>query len=45
MYVADFVYMHDGKHVVEDATGVRTADYVIKRKLMLYLKGIKILET
>lgn len=45
VYVADFVYMHDGKQVVEDAKGVRTADYVIKRKLMLYLKGIKILET
>lgn len=45
VYVADFVYTHEGKQVVEDAKGVRTADYVIKRKLMLYLKGIKILET
>ena len=45
VYVADFVYTHDGKQVVEDAKGVRTADYVIKRKLMLCLKGIKILET
>lgn len=45
IYVADFVYTHDGKQVVEDTKGVRTPDYVIKRKLMLYLKGIKILET
>lgn len=45
VYVADFVYTHEGKLMVEDAKGVRTADYVIKRKLMLYLKGIKILET
>ena len=44
-YVADFVYTKDGKMVVEDVKGVRTVDYVIKRKLMLYLKGIKILET
>ena len=44
-YVADFVYTHDGEQVVEDTKGVRTPDYVIKRKLMLYLKGIKILET
>ena len=44
-YVADFVYDKDGERVVEDTKGVRTPDYVIKRKLMLYLKGIKILET
>lgn len=45
-YVADFVYKDkDGNLVVEDVKGVRTADYVIKRKLMLYLNGIKILET
>lgn len=45
IYVADFVYVKDGERVVEDTKGVRTPDYVIKRKLMLYLKGIKILET
>lgn len=44
-YVADFVYIEDGKQVVEDTKGFRTADYKIKRKLMLYLHGIRIKET
>ena len=44
-YIADFVYRQDGKTVVEDCKGVRTADYTIKRKLMLWRYQIKILET
>lgn len=45
-YIADFRYEYpDGRVVVEDTKGVRTADYIIKRKLMLYLCGIRILET
>lgn len=44
-YVADFVYEQDGKTVVEDTKGVRTADYVIKRKLMMWRHGIRIVET
>ncbi len=44
-YVADFVYTDErGDLVVEDTKGVRTKDYVIKRKLMLYKHGIKISE-
>lgn len=43
-YVADFVYIKDGKTVVEDVKGVRTKDYIIKRKLMLWLHGIRIQE-
>lgn len=43
-YVADFVYSENGKTVVEDTKGVRTKDYIIKRKLMLYFHGIKIRE-
>ena len=43
-YIADFVYREDGRKVVEDTKGVRTADYIIKRKLMLWLHGIKIRE-
>ena len=43
-YVADFVYIQDGKTVVEDAKGVRTKDYIIKRKLMLWLHGIRVQE-
>ena len=45
VYVADFVYFEDRKLVVEDVKGVRTPDYIIKRKLMLYIHGIKIRET
>ncbi len=49
-YIADFVYSVDGRLVVEDVKGYRDpqsagyAKFVIKRKLMLYLHGIKIQE-
>lgn len=43
-YYADFVYMQDGNQIVEDAKGKRTKEYVIKRKLMLWLQGIRIRE-
>jgi hypothetical protein len=45
-YIADFTYIDSstGKMVVEDSKGMRTRDYVIKRKLMLYVHGIKIQE-
>lgn len=43
-YVADFVYQQDGKTVVEDAKGFKTTDYIIKRKLMLWVHGIRIKE-
>jgi len=45
IYKADFVYIQDGKQVVEDCKGMRTPEYVIKRKLMLMVHGITILET
>ena len=44
IYKADFTYERDGALVVEDAKGVRTKDYVIKRKLMLYVHKIKLVE-
>lgn len=45
-YVADFVYTdREGNLVVEDTKGFRTPEYVIKRKLMLKVHGIKIKET
>lgn len=44
-YIADFVYCLNGKTVVEDTKGVRTPEYKIKRKLMLWVHGIRILET
>lgn len=43
-YIADFVYVQDGKTVVEDAKGYRTDVYIIKRKLMLERYGIQIRE-
>ena len=43
-YVADFVYLKDGEMVVEDAKGFRTKDYIIKRKLMLFVHGIRVKE-
>lgn len=45
-YYADFVYTdRKGELVVEDAKGYKTQDYIIKRKLMLQIYGIRILET
>lgn len=44
VYNADFVYTEDGKTVVEDTKGLRTKEYIIKRKLMLYVHGIRIKE-
>ncbi len=43
-YYADFVYERDGKTVVEDTKGMRTPEYKIKRKLMLHVHGISIVE-
>jgi hypothetical protein len=49
-YVADFVYKENGNLVVEDTKGYRnpsTAGYayfVLKRKLMLWVHGIRIRE-
>lgn len=43
-YIADFVYTENGKMVVEDAKGMRTKDYIIKRKLMLYINKIQVRE-
>lgn len=45
VYYADFVYRtRSGETVVEDTKGVRTEAYKIKRKLMLWIHGIRIRE-
>ena len=45
VYKADFVYKDkDGTEVVEDTKGMRTKEYVIKRKLMLWQFGIVVKE-
>lgn len=45
-YVADFRYMDasTGQQVIEDAKGMRTRDYIIKRKLLLQVHGISVRE-
>ena len=43
-YKADFVYVRDGQTIVEDVKGMRTEVYKIKRKLMLYIHGIQVME-
>lgn len=45
-YIADFVYfdMQTGRITVEDTKGFKTKDYIIKRKLMLHVYGIRIKE-
>ena len=43
-YIADFVYTENGKKVVEDTKGMKTKDYIIKRKLMLFFHHIRIKE-
>lgn len=44
-YIADFVYIEkDGSIVCEDTKGYKTKEYIIKRKLMLYMHGIRIKE-
>lgn len=44
-YVADFVYVEDGKEVVEDVKGVRTDVYKLKSKLFARRYGMSIKET
>lgn len=44
-YIADFCYVENGKPVVEDCKGMRTDVYIIKRKLMLFIHGIRVRET
>lgn len=43
-YKADFSYMQNGNLVVEDAKGVKTEVYKLKKKLMRALLGIKVTE-
>lgn len=44
-YVADFVYVEDGKEVVEDVKGMRTDVYRLKSKLFARRYGQNIRET
>jgi len=44
-YTADFRYKENGQTVVEDSKGMKTQQYVIRRKLMLWVHKIKVRET
>lgn len=46
-YYADFIYLDNdtGKTIIEDAKGMRTEGYRLKRHLMKTVHGIDILET
>lgn len=50
VYIADFVYKENGRTVVEDVKGFRDtssatyAKFVLKRKMMLWIHGIRIKE-
>lgn len=44
-YRADFVYLENGKEVVEDCKGFRTVHYILKRKFLRFRYGIEIRET
>lgn len=45
-YKADFYYQDadTGEWIVEDTKGMKTKEYIIKRKLMLHVHGIRIKE-
>lgn len=46
-YIADFVYTENGKLIVEDVKSPVTKknpEYVMKRKLMLFIHGVEIRE-
>lgn len=45
-YKADFCYFDNEKRrwIVEDTKGFKTKDYIIKRKLLLFVHGIEIVE-
>ena len=44
-YIADFIFTNkNGDFVCEDVKGMRTPVFVIKRKLMLWVHGIRITE-
>lgn len=47
-YIADFVYEKDGEEIVEDVKGYRDGGayrvFSMKRKMMLFFKGIRVKE-
>lgn len=44
-YVADFRYVQDGRTVVEDVKGMKTAVYRLKAKMVKAIHGVTVKET
>lgn len=44
VYIADFMYRENGAFVVEDVKGMKTPEYIVKRKAMLAIHGISVRE-
>ena len=44
-YIADFTYYQGEDFIVEDVKGMRTPEYILKKKMLYHLKGIMIHET
>ena len=44
VYIADFTYFKGDEYIVEDVKGMRTPDYVLKRKLLLHIYGFRVRE-
>ena len=44
-YKADFVYVENGKRIIEDSKGVRTREYIMKKRLLKATLNLDILET
>lgn len=43
-YIADFQYWDNGRLIVEDVKGIRTAVYRLKKKIVEAVHGIQIVE-
>ena len=35
-YIADFVYIQDDIEIIEDVKGIRTKEYLLKKKMFIY---------
>ena len=44
VYIADFTYFKGDEYIVEDVKGMRTQDYILKRKLLLHIYGFRVRE-
>lgn len=43
-YISDFDYLQAREYIVEDSKGVKTRDYILKKKLMAWVHKIQVRE-